>query len=320
MPRHTNRTVSRLRMPLTRPIFLIIALSLHLDRAYSRTEGDNCKISLSRRGECGGALACVVVGVPYMQCADALAVGKKCLLNQDCASDLYCREGSCTPSRRRGAVCDAFQCDESRRLTCSSRDGSGTCVDLFKKGAPCEHTEECEKGAYCGGVCMARRKRGGSCFTEETCADGLSCVSDLCVTHPLAGEPCTSRTRDNVGRFKAEESIIFPYSNCAGNLDCINSKCAPRSSDRGKGVPGNDEEAGFGPKPASAADGEARGHSAQADSSGLNVETTVGLAVGIPSILLSVVAVVIGFKQLRTPRSSSEGDFSPEDYEARYKS
>lgn len=317
-------------MPRQRLIFLFLALSLNVAHASSRSLGDNCKRSWSRRGECGD-LACTAFNVSYVQCAPAQTTGEKCTGHADCASDHHCGHGdTCGPSRKAGVTCSrTSQCDDSRGLTCSSGDGSGTCVDLYKKGVPCRFTHDCEKDAYCQEVCKALLPKGEVCRYDEQCDDGLSCVSSLCVTHPEEGEVC-SFTRKRV-----RDSTFRIHSNCAGNLNCLNTVCVPRSvsdtevsnqaekTDGGPTsastpddkLPGQPEETGEGPKPSSSPDREAPAQSEETKNTGLNMETTVGLAVGLPSLLLSVVAIAIGYKQLKMPQRSGERDWSRQDQE-----
>lgn len=289
-PLPASNFTSQCRAMRHRLLSAVLALALILDPAHSRSLGENCRKDWSRRGDCGH-LACAVIDVPHVQCAPARTTGQKCLDYGDCETDLYCRpdpQNICSP-----------------RVNCPAGKSGAHCVKdhPLDKGMQCNRQEECEEDAYCEKVCTARRAKGETCKRDVACDDGLSCVSSFCVTHPKAGESCKSRI--------VHSFTDMRESNCAGSLACVNSKCvAPirgddslkPSSGPGGEVPGNFEETDNGLKPGSSQDVKMPGKSEETEKAGLDAESKIGLAVGVPSIILSAVGVALGYKQLRTGR------------------
>lgn len=203
---------------------LIAVATLFVLPIFARKRGDNCIVEWSQRGECGSNLACTATGVSYAQCAPAKSVGDRCLGNADCARGLRCRQPdlTCRAAFGAGEDCiDVGTCDVRENVTCKM----GKCVPLRVEGVACVFRIQCDIGMFCDGYCRERRGVGESCSTYDACVDGTSCVGGVCVLWPSEGEACA---RGEVG-IGGRPTGVF-YSNCAANLDCVDSKCVARKN------------------------------------------------------------------------------------------
>jgi hypothetical protein len=132
--------------------------------------------------ECAPGLVC-----SQMKCQTPGAEGDKCfpviemtmaVVDSSCADNLYCDVGDnvCRPRVAKGAACvlsdECAQGLQCRNKTCTPAAPS-------KAGEECDDTRDCPAGHFCtigGGKCEPLRADGESCLSNTECAH--QCVSD----------------------------------------------------------------------------------------------------------------------------------------------
>ena len=162
-------------------------------------------------------------------CADAflgaLADGRPCALDEECAS------GLCAPAARCGAACCPAACAPVPPLAALGepcvvaecvaaaycRKSDDTCAPRLAAGQPCVDPSECGGELTClGGACRPPLRLGDPCVDGECGRDGLRCdpLTRACAPARFAGAPC-----DPAADLCAERLRCDPLTRACAPLD-----------------------------------------------------------------------------------------------------
>ena len=188
------------------------------------------------------------------------AAGEACTSDIACQPGHFCRPGAsgecpgtCAVDRTLGEACDGTTLCGAE-LTCSARDGAGTCVPAsVPTGGSCLPAlfSQCPRTDFCDATtsrCVARLPEGAACPSNNMCALSTYCdfTTKLCVRTPTLGEACeftcgggtvcaeTSNTCVALPTM-AGQPCLGPSRNCGfgANLYCdtATNTCVPKVGD-----------------------------------------------------------------------------------------
>lgn len=179
-------------------------------RCLSTLTGRRCVNDGARDGQCrtGMSDACDanLLCAPNQVCLPSLTVGQPCggALGV-CAGEADCRaldgQSVCVARGERGGLCRADgSC--AATLTCNMIGTARVCGRLLLEGDACTtgSPDLCPSATQCRALngslqCIADGDTGGACRTaagQTPCDPGLACVSAVCVSQLVLGDPCGS--------------------------------------------------------------------------------------------------------------------------------
>lgn len=291
---------------------------LYPSALFAQKIGDNCAGAF-RLIPCDKGAGCYAEANGDTSCRPYKAIGATCITNDHCASGV-CAGTSCARSESLGAPCDhASSCGWENRCDLL---GSKTCEKRFKLGEKCiMRNHECERGLRCldqhkpgfysaavelNGVCTSPLALGAACRFDSQCSEKATCTDAGCTLRVVEGEECEAKA------VRLGSGVTFFSTNCEGSL-----KCSRERVSQAKGVCSRLESAGtvaplkttVGTRgresaPGASTDTAAKGSGdgtkdSDSEKGGLNTDSIVGLAVGIPGLVLTAVALYIAYASRR---------------------